>query len=58
MAYTNYPAVDENNQFPPVVREAIAASQEIQALLPAKIIVDPANENAWPNGTVFLYTTA
>ena len=56
--YNIYPAVDENYQFPTAVREALATAPEILAILPAKVVIDPVNESAHPNGTIFYYTTA
>lgn len=55
--YNTYPAVDEDLQFPPSIREALVASAEFIAAIPLPPVIDPVNESSYPNGTVFYYTT-
>ena len=46
MAYTQFPATDENFRFPPQVMDAIAKSPEIAAVLPEPMTL--AEYNALP----------
>ncbi|ASR79982.1 minor tail protein [Arthrobacter phage Arcadia] len=39
--YENYPAVDENNNFPPPVREAMASSLELTSAITQQVSSDP-----------------